>query len=93
MDQSRGAGRRHSRVHDFSDCLIAVLGYFDESGTGLKDKVLVVGGYLARAEQWAQFSREWRQILLTAGIDPPITLFHRTEFEARNNPRMRGLKP
>lgn len=52
--------------------------YFDESGTHLGSKVIVVAGYLASDEQWLKFKDEWSQVF----SDYEIDYFHMTDFES-----------
>ena len=64
-------------------------GYFDESGTGRSDGVLVVAGYVAPVANWMRFEREWTDCIARARLDPKEP-FHRTVFEARKQPWMQG---
>lgn len=41
--------------------------YVDGSGTGSPD-LFVMAGYIAPAEKWAAFSREWQERLITYRI-------------------------
>jgi hypothetical protein len=43
--------------------------YFDESGTHATSEALIVAGYIASIEQWAQFESDWKQLLLDVGVD------------------------
>jgi len=51
--------------------------YFDESGTHDKSKAVVVAGYIATVDQWAEFEREWWDMLKAENI----SMFHRTDLE------------
>lgn len=42
--------------------------FLDESGTHDKSPVIVVGGYMARPEQWKFFARRWKRVLDPTGI-------------------------
>jgi len=37
--------------------------YFDESGTGSKEKLCVVGGFVGNEAQWASFIHDWIEAL------------------------------
>jgi hypothetical protein len=52
--------------------------YFDESGTH-GSPILTLAGYIATVEQWAEFSREWDELLKQEAL----THFHMSKFEAR----------
>src|ERR1044071_6141048 len=52
--------------------------YFDESGTH-GSPILTLAGYIGTIEQWAEFSREWDELLRHEGL----THFHMSKFEAR----------
>ena len=67
-------------------------GYFDESGTGLHEKIMVVGGFVGRVSQWDKLHFDWFHILSNAGLDPSTQFFHRSVFEARHKPWMKGKK-
>lgn len=59
--------------------LVALLtAYFDESGTHAGAQVLSVAGYVATAERWEVFEKDWRQSMAIYGID----YFHMTDFVA-----------
>lgn len=47
-----GGSSRHKAV--------AVIGYFDESGTSSKEPLAMYGGMVARAAEWARIEDEWR---------------------------------
>lgn len=53
--------------------------YFDESGSEQEDKLIVLAGYVHRAETWAEFSDDWRAIL---DEKPSIAYFHMVEAES-----------
>jgi hypothetical protein len=55
--------------------------YFDESGTHYKAKAFALAGYIATAEQWIEFEREWRDLLQSENI----SMFHRTDLECFHN--------
>ena len=38
--------------------IVALQAYIDDSGRG-QDSVFVLAGYLARPEEWSEFSKEW----------------------------------
>ncbi|MGA9996251.1 MAG: DUF3800 domain-containing protein [Pyrinomonadaceae bacterium] len=50
--------------------------YFDESGTH-DSRILTVAGYVATVEQWAEFAREWNEVLKKEGVK----IFHMKDFE------------
>jgi hypothetical protein len=50
--------------------------YFDGSGSPDEGKALVVAGYLAAADQWDEFSREWTECLTGEGV----AAFHMRDF-------------
>jgi len=50
--------------------------YFDGSGSPDEGKALVVAGYLAAADQWAEFNREWTECLASEGV----SAFHMRDF-------------
>jgi hypothetical protein len=52
--------------------------YFDESGTH-GSPIITVAGYIATVEQWAEFAREWDELLRREGL----TAFRMSKFEAR----------
>jgi Protein of unknown function (DUF3800) len=39
---------------------VAVIGYFDESGTSSNQKIAMYGGMVAKASEWATIEDEWR---------------------------------
>jgi hypothetical protein len=39
---------------------VAVIGYFDESGTSSNQKIAMYGGMVAKASEWATIEGEWR---------------------------------
>jgi hypothetical protein len=46
--------------------MVAVLqGYFDDSGTHDGSRVVAIGGFIAREEQWQEFEREWKERVLS----------------------------
>jgi hypothetical protein len=51
--------------------------YFDDSGTGANDSVVVVAGYIASLLQWQRFDQEWRSLLSEFGV----RVMHRAELE------------
>jgi hypothetical protein len=53
--------------------------YFDESGTHGDSRILTLAGYVAKVEQWVEFSREWDELLKQENL----THFHMSKFEAR----------
>jgi len=55
--------------------LLVLKMFIDESGKGQKP-LFVMGGYIARAEQWASFDDEWRAVL---NAPPRIDSFHMAE--------------
>ena len=69
-----------------------LIGYFDESGTHRNAGVLAIGGYVAPAEAWTRFARDWFHCLANAGLDPTKP-FHRTDFEAQPKQQAEGKKP
>jgi len=50
--------------------------YFDESGSPVEGKALVVAGYVASVEQWLKFDDEWRETLACEGVKR----FHMRDF-------------
>src|ERR1035438_4934197 len=66
------------------DWLIAVIDlrpddyelYFDDSGTDKDSPVAVAACYVAKKEQWDEFTRNWKD---TAGTDG-FNFFHMTDF-------------
>ena len=52
--------------------------YFDASGTEKGDAVLAVGGFLATAERWGRFEKEWLDCLRRNSLD----YFRTSEFNA-----------
>ena len=42
--------------------------YFDESGTKVDTVAVVVAGFIASAEQWIAFERDWKHILSMFGV-------------------------
>lgn len=47
---------------------VAVIGYFDESGTSSQDPVAMYGGMVAKASEWATIEDEWRAKLASYGL-------------------------
>ncbi len=43
--------------------LAMLTAYFDESGTGSKEKLCVVGGFVGNEAQWASFIHDWIEAL------------------------------
>lgn len=67
-------------------------GYFDESGlheggTLGASPVVVMGGFVAKTEQWAMFSDEWQAVLDRHNID----CFHMTDFNSGQK-QFKGMK-
>lgn len=60
--------------------------FFDESGTHAGSPFIVVAGYVSMLSQWAQFEREWREVLTEYGIlkEDGSGNFHMTDFENRS---------
>ena len=54
-----------------------VTGYFDDSGTGANDSVVVVAGYIGSVTQWRKFGREWGSLLSEFGV----TVMRRSDLE------------
>src|ERR1700694_4523163 len=73
--------------------LMALFGYFDESGTGVDAGMLTVCGYIADVKYWTAFNYDWFLTFANEGLDPTKTPFHMTEFAARRQPHMRGKTP
>lgn len=68
--------------------LLAVLnytGYFDESGTDVNSRVIVVGGYVSPAQDWRRLEIKWHKILNRA-IPKEPRYYHTTDAQA-NPPR------
>jgi hypothetical protein len=42
--------------------------YLDESGANDDSPIMLMGGFLASAEQWERFDSEWRSLLSSSGI-------------------------
>jgi hypothetical protein len=59
--------------------MLALHGYFDESGTHDSSQAIAVAGYISSAEQWELFSAEWHLALDEWGLD----FFHMTDFANR----------
>lgn len=59
--------------------LLAVLAYFDESGTHEQSKVITLAGFIATAKRWEVFERKWKDALRRANL----SAFHMTDFENR----------
>jgi hypothetical protein len=55
-----------------------VTGYFDDSGTGANDSVVVVAGYIGSVMQWQKFAQEWGSLLSEFGV----TVMHRVDLES-----------
>jgi hypothetical protein len=68
--------------------LAAFTAYFDASGSEIGQPVLAVGGFLASAEAWLDFDREWLARLKTDGLD----YFHTSEFNASRGQFKNGWK-
>lgn len=58
---------------------VAVIGYFDESGTSRADTLAMYGGMVARASDWASIEEEWRKKLAEYGL----TKYHAAHCEHR----------
>lgn len=56
--------------------MLALHGYFDESGTHDGSEVVTVAGYISTAEQWELFGRDWANALKDYGLES----FHMTDF-------------
>jgi hypothetical protein len=64
--------------------------YFDAAGTEHDQPCLAVAGYVALAEQWIEFERQWAERLKPEGL----AYFHATEVRSRwkaNQPRLDSL--
>lgn len=57
----------------------AFTAYFDASGTEHDQPCLAVAGYVALAEQWIEFEKQWLARLQVEGLD----CFHSTEVRSR----------
>lgn len=55
-----------------------VTAYFDDSGTGASDSVVVVAGYIGSVFQWQKFNMEWSWLLSQFGVSQ----MHRAELES-----------
>jgi hypothetical protein len=56
---------------------MAMVGYFDESGThGAQSPVVIVGGFLATVEQWAAYERDLTSLMAEFGVRK----FHAKDF-------------
>ena len=61
---------------------IAVLvGYFDESGIGARDKLTTVSGIVADSVIWGRLERPWRKGLGPSGPTPGVKWFHSVACE------------
>lgn len=47
---------------------VVVIGYFDKSGTSVKDSIAMYGGIVARASEWETIEDEWRGKLAEYGL-------------------------
>ncbi len=56
-----------------------IYAYFDESGTHKGSPAFSVGGFLARADEWAAFTVAWEDALAEWGLP----FFHMADFENR----------
>jgi hypothetical protein len=50
--------------------------YFDASGSPDEGRALVVAGYVSTVEQWREFDREWRSLL----VREKVSQFHMRDF-------------
>ena len=76
---------------DFPDslgyvCMLAA--YFDESGTHEGSQAVAVAGYIAHADQWAVFDRQWKEAL--ADFKRPY--FHMTDYAGNRQGYRWGTK-
>ena len=53
-------------------------GFFDAAGDNRSLDAITVGGYVAPVRNWSKFSRDWRGLLQSEGLDD----FHMTDFVA-----------
>lgn len=65
-------------------CVMIFTAYFDESGKWTDPKVqdMVLAGYIATNNQWAQFEHEWKQAISEFGLP----YFHMSEYAAKRPP-------
>jgi hypothetical protein len=60
---------------------MAMIGYFDESGThGRESPLVTVAGFLATVEQWAAYERDLSTLMVEYGVK----VFHAKDFRGRN---------
>jgi hypothetical protein len=60
-----------------------LLGYLDDSGTDMKDGVVVVAGFIGSERYWTErFKPKWQRFL----AEYELTRFHSTEFLSRARP-------
>ena len=60
--------------------LLMLQAYVDDSGRLNKSSVCVLGGYIAQAERWAEFSDKWQAVL---DDEPRIKYFKMSEWASR----------
>jgi hypothetical protein len=57
-------------------------GYFDESGTDARSKVVGVAGIISDVARWEAFSAEWEEAIREFGLKDNPGYFHMTDFES-----------
>ena len=61
--------------------------YFDESGTHKGSPCVVIAGYVSKVSQWAEFTREWQEVL----DEYNLKHFHMTDFLSREHKTYKSL--
>jgi hypothetical protein len=62
--------------------VMAMRGYFDDSGTHAGSKMVVYAGVIGRVAQWDAFEQAWRAVLAERGLEH----FHMVDCEAGADP-------
>ncbi len=57
--------------------MVIFTAYFDESGTHENSSNVVMGGYIAKVDQWTEFAREWVRMK----HEESVNIFHRVDME------------
>jgi hypothetical protein len=60
-----------------------LVGYFDESGTHDGSPIVCMAGYVASAEQWTHFTRNWNERFNRDCSAHGIQAFHMTDYQAK----------
>src|ERR1039457_4022634 len=59
--------------------LFVLSAYFDDSGTHIGSSNVTVGGFVADVAQWAEFERDWGNMLSDYGLE----FFRMADYESR----------